>query len=511
MNPLAQIGGERKVIAPRSIDLEQHHRPLGALDGVLAGLVDQRAPALGRTLPDLRRLLTVKDRLPGVHDVAALPFDGRRVAPERLPNLEVLPFDDALRAGDLAAQHGMVERFVALAGHDATRDERLDAVPHQQIIFEAHEETRLARIALPSGAAPELKIHTTAFVTIRPDHIEAAERRDLVVFRLVLAPQPDVGAPAGHVRGDGDGAKRPGARDQTRFHRIVLRVQNLARHAGVAKPRREAFRLFDGERPDEHGPSGRMGALDLFDHGPLFGVPMGEDDVRVIDADHRAVSRHDDHVEPVQVTQFQRGGLGRAGHAAQTLITLHEMLQRNRAQDPPVGLPLDAFLRLERRLQTIGPVTIGDDPARELVDDPDAALAHDVVDVSPQEHLRMERAIELGQHAVVLRIVEAADAKRALDLFDPGLGQLDVTAVFVGVEVDARRERGHERGQPRRGRDLATDTAGDDQRHARLVDEERVGFVHEREMERPVNELPDDPWPADRADDRIPPLWRSHR
>ena len=73
------------------------------------------------------------------------------------------------------------------------------------------------------------------------------------------------------------------------------------------------------------------------------------------------------------------------------------MLQRDRAEDPAVGLPLDAFLRLERRLQTIGPVTIGDDPAGELVDDLDAAVAHDVVDVAPQQHLRVQRAIELGQ------------------------------------------------------------------------------------------------------------------
>ena len=49
MDALAQIGGERKMIAPRAIDLEQHHRPLGATDGVLAGLRDQRAPALGRS------------------------------------------------------------------------------------------------------------------------------------------------------------------------------------------------------------------------------------------------------------------------------------------------------------------------------------------------------------------------------------------------------------------------------------------------------------------------------
>ncbi len=47
-------------------------------------------------------------------------------------------------------------------------------------------------------------------------------------------------------------------------------------------------------------------------------------------------------------------------------------------------------------------MAIGDDPAGELVDDPDAAVAHDVVDVAPQQHLRVQRAIELGQQTIVL-------------------------------------------------------------------------------------------------------------
>jgi hypothetical protein len=63
VNPLAQVGCERKVIAPRTIDLEQHHRPLGVADGVLADFIDRRAPALGRPLPDLRHHLTVNDRV----------------------------------------------------------------------------------------------------------------------------------------------------------------------------------------------------------------------------------------------------------------------------------------------------------------------------------------------------------------------------------------------------------------------------------------------------------------
>src|SRR5204863_2383015 len=110
----------------------------------------------------------------------ALPFDRRRVSPQRLPDLDVLPFDDALRARDLAAQHRMIERLILLAGDDASRDQGLDAVAHQQVVFEAHEETRLAGIALPPGPAAELKIHAPALVTVRADHIEPAERGDAV-------------------------------------------------------------------------------------------------------------------------------------------------------------------------------------------------------------------------------------------------------------------------------------------------------------------------------------------
>ena len=255
----------------------------------------------------------------------------------------------------------------------------------------------------------------------------------------------------------------PACGDDPRLPLVVLRVQNLAGDARRPKPRRETFGLLDRERPDEHGPIRCMHAPDLVDHRLLLGLAMGEDEVRLIDADHRPMRRDDDHVEAVQLAQLQRGGLGGAGHAAQARVAAQEMLQRDRSQNPAVGLPLDPFLRLQRRLQSVGPVTIRDDPARELVDHADAAVAHDVVHVAPQEHPRVQRAIELGQHAVVLRVVQAAAAQRTLDLLASGFRQLDVAAVFVGVEVTARRETGDQRSQPRRRRRLASDAAGDDE------------------------------------------------
>ena len=59
-----------------------------------------------------------------------------------------------------------------------------------------------------------------------------------------------------------------------------------------------------------------MSPLNLCDHRPLFSLPMTEDHVRTIDANHRAVSRDDDHLETVQRMQLRRSGLGSTGHAA---------------------------------------------------------------------------------------------------------------------------------------------------------------------------------------------------
>ena len=84
-------------------------------------------------------------------------------------------------------------------------------------------------------------------------------------------------------------------------------------------------------------------------------------------------------------------------------------------------------------------MTIRHDTAGELVDDLDAAVPDDVVDVAAQEDAGMERAVQLGQHRDVLGAVQAAAPEGPLDVLDAGFGQLDVPPVLVGVEVDARQ------------------------------------------------------------------------
>ena len=113
--------------------------------------------------------------MPPLHELPVLFLDDRGVARQRPANLEVLTFDDALRARDFAPDHGVSIGASDCSRKEPRRNQAVDAVADQEVILEAHEEARLARIALPAGASPQLQVHTPALVPIRADHIQAAE------------------------------------------------------------------------------------------------------------------------------------------------------------------------------------------------------------------------------------------------------------------------------------------------------------------------------------------------
>ena len=104
-------------------------------------------------------------------------------------------------------------------------------------------------------------------------------------------------------------------------------------------------------------------------------------------------------------------------------------------------------------------------------------VAHDVVHVAVQQDVRVQRDVDLGERgADVLLGVQIDAAERLFDLARAGIGQVHVAAVGVGVVVGVRVQLADQPDdlQPRR---LAVAGAGQHQRHQRLVDQHRVGFV----------------------------------
>ena len=104
-------------------------------------------------------------------------------------------------------------------------------------------------------------------------------------------------------------------------------------------------------------------------------------------------------------------------------------------------------------------------------------VADDVVHVALQQHMRVQRDVDLGECGDdVFLGVQVDAAERLFDFACAGLGEVHVAAVGVGVVVGVGDELADQFDdlQPRR---LPVRGAGQHQRHQRLVDQHRVGLI----------------------------------
>src|SRR5204862_5651441 len=140
--------------------------------------------------------------------------------------------------------------------HDARQ--ALAAEDAQQRILERQVETRAAGVALAPRAAAKLVVDPPRFVPLGADDVEATRLDHVVVanlpfgtkaldlavslggqqrfvlanlenLRLDAAAQNDIGAAPRHVGRDRDHAGLAGLRNDLRFPRVLLRVQDVVR------------------------------------------------------------------------------------------------------------------------------------------------------------------------------------------------------------------------------------------------------------------------------------------
>src|SRR5215213_375390 len=108
---------------------------------------------------------------------------------------------------------------------------------------------------------------------------------------------------------------------------------------------------------------------------------------------------------------------------------------------------------------------------------------------SPSEYLRPEGLVEVVDEVRVDVVVEVLDAQSFFYLLDPTLGRGDLALLLVHLVVLALLEARDY------GREAVVDVGGalghpgDDERGARLVDEDGINLVHDGEVELALHEL----------------------
>ena len=321
---------------------------------------------------------------------------------------------------------------------------------------------------------------------------------------LGVAAEQDVGTAAGHVGGHRDLAEATRLRDNLGFLRVVLGVQHDVLHTLALEHRREQFRFLDRDGAHEHRTPLGLLLRDVLDDGVVLFALRAEDRVGFLDADQGPVGRHLNHVELVDLVELLGLGVGRAGHARQLLVLAEEVLEGDRGERLVLALDLHAFLGLDGLMQTIAPATARHHAAGVLVDDDHfAGLVHEVLDVATEQRVGPQSLLHVVEQGHVGRVVQAARQQpmrqQLLGVRHAAFGERgglvllvdDVVAgcfeglALLGLDLPldhrARLELGDD------PIDLVVQVGGllgrpgDDQRRARLVDEDAVDFVDDGE------------------------------
>ena len=351
-----------------------------------------------------------------------------------LAHVEVHLLDALLGALDALRQHLVLDRLI-LARAELVED-RVDAVAREEaheLILGREEEARLARVALAAGAAAQLVVDAARLVALGADHVQAA-LVDHAVAEL------DVDAAARHVGRDRDRALGARVLDDLGLLALLPRlgVEHVVRDALALEQAGDALRDLDGDRADEHRLALGVPLRDVVDDGAELLVLGLVDQVVLVEARDRHVGRDRHDLEAVDLVELVGLGQRRAGHAGELLVEAEVVLDRDRRDGHVLGLDLDVLLGLDGLVQALRPAAAFHDAARELVDDLDLAVDHEVLDPVAVERLGAQRLDQVVDHLARAGRVEVLDAERLLGLGHALLGRRRGLALLVDLVVLAR-------------------------------------------------------------------------
>ena len=324
---------------------------------------------------------------------------------------------------------------------------------------------------------------------------------ELRQFDLDVSAQHDIGTATGHVRGDGYRTRIAGLGHDHCLALVLLGVEHLVLDLGLVQQLRDQFRHLDGGGTDKYRLTTLHAVLHIFDDGlELFA--LGEvDQVGLVIALSRLVGGNDHHFQTIDLLKLEGLGVGGAGHARELVVEAEKVLESDRSQGLVFLLDRHPFLGLDCLVQAFRPTTPRHGTAGEFVNDDDLTIAHDVINVDLEDHVRPQRRHHVMHQHDVGGVVQALAfaqqahlAKHVLDLLvtfvtEENLLGLLIDRVIARAEIRLAFVVGDRvlTSQVRRNTiDLLIklgavfSRTGNDQRRARLVDQDRVDLIDHR-------------------------------
>ena len=397
-----------------------------------------------------------------------------------------------------------------------------------QVVLERQVELSLARIALTAGAAAQLVVDTTGLVALGADDGQAAGGKHALALGLAgllglgvkllellgghvlhgqalvlqalthqlvgVAAQQDVGTTTGHVGSDGHGAVASGLRDDMSLALVVLGVEDLVRDAALGKGGRKLLGALDGDGAHQDRLALGVTLLDIVGNGVVLGLDGAVHQVLVVNTLHGLVGGDDLDGQLVDLAELGVLGECRTGHTGELVVQAEIVLQGDGGQGLVLLAHEHALFCLDSLVQALGVAATFHDAAGELVDDLDLAVGDHVLLVAVEHVLGLQRLLQVVDELAREVGVDVLDAQAVLDLLKAALGGGDGVLGLVhdvvtrGLNVLGGGEHvvGHVLAalQTAHGTRKVLVGAGglgagarDDQRGARLIDQDGVDLV----------------------------------
>ena len=347
------------------------------------------------------------------------------------------------------------------------------------------------------------------------DHCRLGE-----IFRV--AAQHDVRASARHVGGDGDGARSARLRDYLRLALVILGVEHVVVFkSGAREHFRELFTLFHAHRAHQHGLFALVAFFDVFYYRLELGFFVEVELVFLVHPGNGLVGGNDHHVQIVCALEFVLFRFCRARHARKFAILAEEILEGDGGESLVFRTYLHALFRLYRLVQTVAVTPAYHLTAGELVHDDYLVVHHDVIHVVLHDDVGGEGVVYIVFEALIFVIRDVFHPEILFRLFRAPLVEINglaldhhfvIAAVFahraavgtddvriaalvagdlrpaylsaaLGADVIFRFERFEKALRLFIHLVRLAAPAADDERRARLVDENAVHLVHDGKIQ----------------------------
>ena len=211
----------------------------------------------------------------------------------------------------------------------------------------------------------------------------------------------------------------------------------------------QTLRLLHAGGAHQHRLAGGVRPPDLLQHRLFFRRLVGENSVRLVHANHRAVGRDHLHVQLVALRNSRpawrrcRSCRRSRGYRATRFCSVMDAEHRGPASNG------DALLGFDGGVQSGGPAAVLRDAALELVHRFDGAVLHHVIHVAVQQGVRMDARLEWRCRAARFSLIDrVAAADRASTTRIPASVSAMLRPNSSSVKCEAATEAAH---QDRRG------------------------------------------------------------